>query len=104
MDINRNKTGGRKPGTPNKTTADFRELFSNLFEDNYESFKTSLNELEPKDKVTAMLKLMEFVLPKQKEVKLDTVELFTDFEIVRHPAHDKIKRRSVSEVGGNQEV
>ena len=98
-----NNPNGRPKGVPNKSTADFRELVSNLFEDNYESFKTSLNELEPKEKVTAMLKLMEFVLPKQKEVKLDTAEIPTDYEIVRHPAHDRIKRRPVPEVGGNQE-
>jgi hypothetical protein len=96
-----NNPNGRPKGTPNKTTAELRELVTNLFESKYEDFKTALDELEPKEKVTAMLKLMEFVLPKQKEVKLDTVELFTDFEIVRHPAHDKIKRRPVSDVGEN---
>jgi hypothetical protein len=99
-----NNPNGRPKGTPNKTTAELRELVSTLFESKYEAFTSALDELEPKDKVTAMLKLMEFVLPKQKEIKLDAVELATDFEIVRHPAHDRIKRRPISEVGDSQEV
>jgi hypothetical protein len=71
MDIEGNKTGGRQKGTPNKTTIELREMVQTLFEERYQDFKTALDELDPKDKVDAYIKIMSFVLPKQKEIAMD---------------------------------
>lgn len=89
-----NNPNGRPKGVPNRTTAELRELVITLFEDRYEDFKTSLTELEPKDKVDAYFKLMSFVLPKQKEIAMEIKDDLEDVEIVLHPLQrKKIKTR-----------
>lgn len=65
------KTGGRKPGTPNKATTDLKSRISTLMDAEFDAISTDLELLDPKDRVTAYLKFLEFVLPKQRESKLD---------------------------------
>ena len=65
-----NNPNGRPKGTPNKSTAEMRDMVTSLFEKNFDTIQESLQELEPKDKIDAMLKLLSFVLPKQKEVDM----------------------------------
>jgi hypothetical protein len=93
-----NNPNGRPKGTPNRTTAELRELITTLFESKYEAFTSALNELEPKDKVDAYFKLMSFVLPKQKEVAMEIKDVLDDVEIVLHPLQrNKIKTRPARE-------
>ena len=58
------KTGGRKKGTPNKTTGQFKESIDLILESELERFKTDLDQLEPKERVNVILKLLEFTVPK----------------------------------------
>lgn len=64
------KTGGRDLGTPNKTTASLKEKIDLIIENNIDLFQQDLEALEPKERLTLIIKLFEFVLPKQKEMKL----------------------------------
>jgi hypothetical protein len=74
------KTGGRKAGTPNKVTGNIKTRISVLIDDKFDSISNDLNELEPKERVVAYLKFLEFVLPKQREQKIDLSSL-TDEQI-----------------------
>jgi hypothetical protein len=74
------KTGGRKAGTPNKATANIKARISRLIDERFDSINNDLNELEPKERVTVYLKFLEYVLPKQREQKID-LSLLTDNQI-----------------------
>jgi hypothetical protein len=71
MDINRNKTGGRQKGTPNKATANLKNTIHGIVERQFETLEYDLEELDGKDKINFVLKLIEYVLPKQRETKID---------------------------------
>lgn len=67
------KTGGRKAGTPNKTTAITKQAISKII-DEYNSsgmMHSDLMGLEPRDRLDIAVKLMSYVLPKVQSVALD---------------------------------
>lgn len=76
----RDKTGGRQPGSTNRATTDIKSKIAALIDDQFDSIQADLETLEPKDRVTAYLKFMEYVLPKQREQKIDLSTL-TDEQI-----------------------
>ena len=76
----RENTGGRKAGTPNKATTDLKSKISALVDEQFETIQTDLESLDPKERVTAYLKFLEYVLPKQREQKIDLSTL-TDEQI-----------------------
>ena len=80
MDIQGNKTGGRQKGTPNKATANLKNTIHGIVERQFETLESDLEELDGRDKINFVLKLIEFVLPKQREQKIDFNSL-TDDEI-----------------------
>ena len=65
------KTGGRKAGTPNKVTSDLKDRIVALIDERFDSIAYDMELLEPKDRVASYLKLLEYVLPKQREQKID---------------------------------
>ena len=65
------KTGGRTSGTPNKATTDIKTKIAALIDEQFEGIQSDLELLEPKERVTAYLKFLEYVLPKQREQKID---------------------------------
>ncbi|GAB3928112.1 hypothetical protein [Larkinella terrae] len=76
----REKTGGRKPGSTNRTASDIKSKIATLIDEQFDTIQADLETLEPKDRVTAYLKFMEYVLPKQREQKIDLSTL-TDEQI-----------------------
>lgn len=69
------KTGGRKKGTPNKVTKGIRELISQVTEEYYNSdlFLNDLAVLDPKDRVSVMEKLTNYVAPKMQSTSIDAM-------------------------------
>ena len=65
------KFGGRKKGTPNKTTSELREYFNLLLNDNLEQLKIDIKELDPKERINVMLKISEFIIPKLKATDIN---------------------------------
>jgi hypothetical protein len=57
------KFGGRSKGTPNRTTAEMREMFKDLINDNFDKIRTDLADLEPKERIRILLEMTKFVLP-----------------------------------------
>ncbi len=74
------RTGGRRPGTANRTTADLKSRISDLLDSRFDKVVEDLEQLEPKDRVTAYLKFLEYVVPKMREQKIDLSTL-TDEQI-----------------------
>lgn len=74
------KTGGRTAGTPNKITSDLKSRIAALIDQQFDAISSDLELLEPKDRVTAYLKFLEYILPKQREQKIDLSTL-TDEQI-----------------------
>lgn len=65
------KKGGRKAGTPNKATSDLKSRIATLLDQEFDTISNDLDLLEPKERVTAYIKLMEYVIPKQREQRID---------------------------------
>jgi deoxyribodipyrimidine photolyase-like uncharacterized protein len=63
------KTGGRKAGTPNKVTQDVREWLTQLVEGSREQIERDLQSLDPKDRLQALEKFMQYTIPKLQAVE-----------------------------------
>ena len=59
------KTGGREAGTPNKVTKELRACLKTLIEREINQIDELLNQLEPKERLAIIVKLLPYVLPKQ---------------------------------------
>ncbi|GAB3959001.1 hypothetical protein GCM10028805_54270 [Spirosoma harenae] len=65
------KKGGRQPGSKNKVPSDIKTRIAALIDGRFDRIVTILDELDPKDEMTAYLKFLEYILPKQREQKVD---------------------------------
>lgn len=67
------KTGGRVKGTPNKVTYSLKEWITSLIDRQRPQIEKDLQDLEPKERLQMIEKLMQYVIPKQaaQQVKLD---------------------------------
>lgn len=63
------KTGGRTPGTPNKTTKEIRTVLKGVINDELENIEELLHEMQPKERLEVVIKLIPYVLPKVDNVK-----------------------------------
>lgn len=59
------KAGGRQRGTPNKTTAKIKACIVKIVSENVEQIKADLEQLQPKDRLTIIEKLLAYCIPKQ---------------------------------------
>ena len=57
------KTGGRKKGTPNKTTSEIRKHYQYLISSNLPQLQSDLLSLEPLQRLRMIIELSKFVLP-----------------------------------------
>lgn len=72
---NRTKYGGRKKGTLNKQTTKIKEVVHSLLANNIDQLQNDLDLLEPKDRINAILKLLDYAIPKKKpEIEEETKE------------------------------
>lgn len=83
------KFGGRKKGTPNKTTKEIRNAFQLIIDNNLNNIDKWLNkiaETNPEKAITIILNISEYVLPKLNKVEIeknakDDYENMTDEEL-----------------------
>ena len=78
--MKRQKSGGRKKGTPNKVNKEVKELILSILKEESEDISMMLFLLSPKDRLDFFIKLLPYVCTKQKR----NIELngdLTDFEI-----------------------
>ena len=68
------KYGGRKKGTPNKLTKELRSVLKEVIYNELENIEERLDQLEPKQRIELMIKLMPYVFPKVESVSHTTNE------------------------------
>ena len=60
---------GRPKGTPNKVTSDLKNRLQKII-DGYE-IESDLKQLEPKDRLVIIERLMQYVIPKQQSINIE---------------------------------
>jgi hypothetical protein len=60
------KHGGRKKGTPNRLTKELRSVLKEVVYNELENIEEQLDQLEPKQRLELVVKLMPFVFPKME--------------------------------------
>jgi len=69
-----NNPNGRPAGTPNKLTKELRTVLKDFIFDELEALPAKLDELDTKDRIEIIIKIMPYVLPKVDNVKGDNGE------------------------------
>lgn len=62
------KFGGRQKGTPNKLTKELRSVLKDVLYEEIDRLPERLDELETKDRLELLIKLMPFVFPKVQSI------------------------------------
>jgi len=62
------KFGGRQKGTPNKLTKELRSVLKDVLYEEIDCLPERLDELDTKDRLELLVKLMPFVFPKVQSV------------------------------------
>jgi hypothetical protein len=58
------KTGGKVKGSQNKTTKELRDLINQFVLNNIDSIQSDFDQLEPKDKLKFIDRMLNYILPK----------------------------------------
>lgn len=62
------KVGGRRAGTPNKSTASLRNWVRLFVTRNTKQMQSDLDALDPKDRLILLEKFMRYTIPQQQAV------------------------------------
>jgi hypothetical protein len=62
------KTGGRVKGTPNKLTKEIRVVLKNLIAKEIENLPELLKDLETRERLELLIKLLPYALPKVRDI------------------------------------
>jgi hypothetical protein len=62
------KSGGREKGTPNKLTTEIRSVLKDIIYYEIDTIEERLLQLEPKERIELVIKLIPYVLPKIEQV------------------------------------
>jgi hypothetical protein len=61
---------GRPPGSKNSNTAEIRERFNMLVQNNIDKLQKDIADLEPFQRIKIILELAKFILPTLKSIEL----------------------------------
>jgi len=75
---NRINRVGRPKGSMNKATAEIREKYLQLIQNNFETLETDLKTLRSAERIKAIIELSKFILPtlKATEMNLNSTDNF----------------------------
>jgi len=71
MGLKKGQTGnpnGRPPGSPNKVTSEMKTWIAGLLNKNRRQMEHDLKNLEPKDRLVILERLMQYTVPKMQAV------------------------------------
>lgn len=69
-----NKYGGRSKGTPNRLTKELRTVLKDIVYRELETIELRLDELEPRERIELIIKIMPYVFPKVDSISHNTNE------------------------------
>jgi len=72
MNTTGKKHGGRVKGSKNLLTKSSKQIVQHIIENELEALPGLLANLTAAERVTALIKMLPFVLPKQNEISIDT--------------------------------
>ena len=83
---------GRPKGVPNRVTSELKGWIQEVIDGNRSKFEKDLKELEPKDRLTIMERLLQYIVPKQQAISMEAqVELeYKELEKLLDKAPDKV--------------
>ena len=61
---------GRPKGTPNKTSTEIKQTLNDILCNEIEAIPERLTQLSDKDRLDIVIKLLPYILPKQKELEI----------------------------------
>ena len=67
----RGRLGGRKKGTPNKSSSELKTWLSGVLSDNRSQFEKDLKTLLPEERVRILSGLFVYVMPKQASLSVE---------------------------------
>ncbi|MFY7938630.1 MAG: hypothetical protein ACOVOQ_14710 [Flavobacterium sp.] len=73
-----NNPNGRPKGKPNKVSTDLKTTIKKIVENQFEFIEKDLKAMDSKDRINTVLKLTEYILPKQRETRIDLSNLSDD--------------------------
>lgn len=76
---------GRPPGKKNRVNDEIRTRINNFLDDNFETVQNDIMELEPRDRIKFFIELLQYGLPKLKQI-----ELTNDPDAISHEDLDLI--------------
>lgn len=97
----RGRLGGRKKGTPNKSTSDLKNWLSGVLNENRNQFEKDLRDLLPEERIKVLSGLFNYVIPKQQSLSIEeqiqneTESLSRWFEQAPQEAIDGIAKRVI---------
>jgi hypothetical protein len=94
--------GGRPKGAQNKTSKQVKEILSDILSDEIEAMPERLNQLSDKDRLDIVIKLLPYILPKQKE--LEITNDITKMNLPDYMKKDLINIPIIHWVGNNDET
>ncbi len=65
------KLGGRTKDTPNRVNGDLRNRINRIIIDSWGQVADDIKVLEPKDRIQAIIKLLDFAVPKPNKTDLN---------------------------------
>jgi hypothetical protein len=98
-----NNPYGRPKGIPNKKTTELREKISRLIEENWATIQKDIDQLEPKERLNFLEKLMGYTLPKLQSVQVESdqnlgAETITIFKLPDNGRGFDVKSMSTEEL------
>ncbi len=72
--MTKEKTGGRTKGTKNKITSELRSSLKDIVYNELENLPNILNKMNDETRLSYVIKLLPFVMPKVENIKMDRNE------------------------------
>lgn len=105
-----NNIHGRPKGVPNKITTELRTMLNDFVTEQWETIKQDFGQLQPKERLIYYEKLLQYCIPKNSKLGLDSEEAKTEQPLFFETVHsyeldlDKIEYQDLKAMIEQSEV